>query len=197
MSMEIEPVTLAGEHVRLEPLASHHLPGLAEAISDGALWQLPVTTVPHPDDLPQFLQAADAAVCNKREMAFATIDQASGRVVGSTRFRNIEAAHQRVEIGFTFIAQSWQRTQINTEAKYLMLTHAFERWGCNRVELLTDVLNSKSRNAIVRIGAREEGILRSHMVMRDGRIRDSVIFSITRAEWPLARQALEAKLTQA
>lgn len=194
MSMKIEAVTLAGRCVRLEPLASNHLPGLAEVINDGALWELPVTNVPHPNDLPQFLQAADAAMRDKKELAFATIDRASGRVVGSTRFRDIEVAHKRLEIGFTFIAQSWQRTHINTEAKYLMLTHAFEQWGCNRVELMTDVMNAKSRNAIARIGAREEGILRSHMVMRGGRIRDTVIFSITSMEWPLVKQSLATKL---
>lgn len=195
--MKIESLTLLGRCVKLEPLAEHHLPGLADVINDGDLWQLPVTNVPHPKDLPQFLEAAQSAYGTQRELAFATIDLATGRVVGGTRFRNIEAAHKRLEIGFTFVAQSWQRSHINTEAKYLMLTHAFEQWGCNRVELLTDVLNAKSRNAIERIGARQEGILRSHMVMRDGRIRDSVIFSITSAEWPQVKQALQAKLDAA
>ena len=115
----------------------------------------------------------------------------------STRFRCIEIAHRRVEIGATFIARSWQRTHINTEAKYLMLRHAFEQWRCNRVEFMTDVLNTRSRNAISRLGAREEGILRSHMVMRDGRIRDSVLFSITGQEWPQVRRSLEQKLDTA
>lgn len=192
--MQIEKVTLHGNSVRLEPLTEQHLNGLAEAIFDGDLWELPVTLVPHPNDLPAFLESAETQFSNGKELAFATIDERSGKVVGSTRFRNIETAHKRVEIGFTFIAQSWQRSHINTEAKYLMLRHAFEHWQCNRVELLTDFLNHKSRAAIARIGAREEGILRSHMLMRDGRIRDSVIFSLVTAEWPQAKARLASWL---
>lgn len=192
--MKIEKTTLQGATVRLEPLTATHLPGLADAIRDGALWELPVTFVPHPDDLPAFLSFADAQFATGRELTFATIDQASGKVVGSTRYRCIEATHQRVEIGFTFIASSWQRSHINTEAKYLMLYHAFEQWQCNRVELLTDFINHRSRVAIARLGATEEGILRSHMVMRDGRVRDSVLFSIIAAEWSPVKAGLEAKL---
>jgi RimJ/RimL family protein N-acetyltransferase len=192
--MEIQRTVLAGAKVRLEPLAATHLSGLAAAIADGALWEIPVTTVPRPEDLPKYFNAAEAAFASGKELPFATIDAKSGAVVGSTRFRCIEIAHRRVEIGATFIARSWQRTHINTEAKYLMLCHAFEHWGCNRVEFMTDVLNIRSREAIARLGARQEGILRSHMVMRDGRIRDSVLFSITSREWPQVRQVLEQKL---
>ena len=194
--MLIQKTTLTDTRVRLEPLTQFHLPGIAKAIADGDLWKIPVTNVSHPDDLPRFLEVAETAFAAKRELAFATIDIASGSVVGSTRFRNIEAAHKRVEIGATFIARSWQRTHINTEAKYLMLRHAFEDWQFNRVEFMTDVLNTPSRNAIMRIGGQEEGVLRSHMVMRDGRIRDSVLFSITVAEWPRVKGALEQKLGQ-
>lgn len=191
----VRKVTLEGQRVRLEPLTqSAHAKGLADAIEDGALWTLPVTVVPHPQDLGMFFEDAEAAFRAGRELAFATIDKATGRIAGSTRFRCIETRHRRAEIGFTFLAQSWQRTHINTEAKYLMLRHAFEEWELNRVELLTDVLNMKSRNAIARIGATEEGVLRSHMVMRDGRIRDSVIFSITRSEWPAVKSRLAGKL---
>ena len=192
--LKVEKTILKGRQVRLEPLAQGHLPRLAEAITDGRLWEIPVTFVPHPDDLHQFFDDAESAYISKRELVFATIDVQSSRVVGSTRFRCIDIPHRRVEIGFTFLAASWQRTHINTEAKYLMLKHAFEVWGCNRVELLTDELNAKSRNAILRIGAREEGILRSHMVMRDGRIRNSVMYSITATEWPQVKSALKAKL---
>ncbi|HET8695684.1 MAG TPA: GNAT family N-acetyltransferase [Aquabacterium sp.] len=192
--MKIEKVALSGHRVRLEPLSAGHLPALADAIQDGELWKIPVTFVPHPDDLPQFYTDAEAAFGAGKELAFATVDQASGQVVGSTRFRCIEAAHRRVEIGFTFLASSWQRTHINTEAKYLMLQHAFEVWGCNRVELLTDERNAKSRSAIARIGAREEGILRHHMVMRDGFIRNSVVYSITSAEWPGVKATLASRL---
>lgn len=191
--MNIEKITLMGSKVRLEPLAPKHLPGLAAAIADGELWQLPVTTVPQPQELPKFLQNVETAFLAQRELVFATIDIATCAVVGSTRFRCIEISHRRVEIGFTFIAHAWQRTHINTEAKYLMLRHAFEQWRCNRVELLTDVLNAKSRHAIARMGAREEGTLRSHMVMRDGRLRDSVVYSIVATEWPRVKPVLESK----
>lgn len=192
--LEVCEVTLESPRVRLEPLNQSHLPGLAEAIRDGELWNLPVTSVPPPEQLPAFLDAAQAAFTAGRELAFATIDKCSGRVAGSTRFRCIEAAHRRVEIGFTFIGRSWQRSHVNSEAKLLMLEHAFEHWQVNRVELLTDLLNHASRNAIARLGAREEGLLRSHMVMRDGRIRDSLIFSIIASEWPTVRAGLQARL---
>jgi len=191
-SVPLPKVILQNAKVRLEPLAPSHLPGLAAAIEDGALWQLPVTVVPHPKDLPQFFDFAEAQFEAGLELAFATIDQASGKVVGSTRYRCFEPTHKRVEIGFTFISQSWQRSYINTEAKYLMLQHAFEDLNLNRVELLTDVLNTKSRAAIERLGAKAEGIVRSHMVMRDGRVRDSALYSIVASEWP----AVKAKLAQ-
>ena len=193
--LEVDKITLEGRHVRLEPLdRDRHLAGLAEAIEDGRPWEIPVTSVPGPEDLPHFFADAETAFKQCRELAFATVDSTGGRVIGSTRFRMIEAAHRRVEIGFTFIAGSFQRTAVNTEAKLLMLRHAFDVWNVNRVEFLTDVLNTKSRNAIERIGARQEGILRSHMVMRDGRIRDSVIFSILREEWPTVEGQLTARL---
>lgn len=192
--MKIEKVILEGRSVRLEPLAAHHAQGLAAAIYDGELWKMPVTVVPHPNDLPKFFEAAEAAFRAQAELAFATIDEPNNTIAGSTRFRCIERAHKRVEIDFTFLGLSWQRTHINTEAKYLMLTHAFETWQCNRVELLTDVLNTKSRNAIVRFGAKEEGIVRGHMVMRDGRVRDSVLYSIIRSEWPAVKRALKRRM---
>jgi N-acetyltransferase len=195
--MKIEKVVLEGKGVRLEPLAQSHLAGLARAIEDGALWQVPVTFVPHPNDLLEFLSYAESAFQAGRELAFATLDKPSNTVVGSTRFRCAEVAHKRVEIGFTFLAQSFQRTRVNTEAKLLMLAHAFEVWQVNRVELLTDVLNEKSRNAIARLGAQQEGVIRSHMVMRDGRVRDSVLFSIIKSEWPKLKSELERKLAVA
>lgn len=192
--MQLDKTILTGERVRLEPLGPQHLPGLEQAIADGALYTLPFTTVPFAHELPQFLSNAEAAFAARRELAFATIDVASGAVVGSTRFRCIDPGHKRAEIGFTFIAAAWQRTHINTEAKYLMLRHAFEQWQCNRIEFLTDVRNTRSRQAIARLGAQQEGILRSHMVMRDGHIRDSVIFSIIGSEWPAVKSRLEARL---
>lgn len=127
-------------------------------------------------------------------MPFATVERASGRVVGSTRFMNIDVANRRVEIGATWIAKPWQRSAINTEAKYLMLRHAFETLKCIRVELKTDALNQRSRQAILRIGAREEGVLRQHMVTWSGRLRDSVYFSILDSEWAGVKADLEARL---
>jgi RimJ/RimL family protein N-acetyltransferase len=190
--MTVEKLVLQGQRVRLEPLLPGHLPGLAAAIVEGELWRIPVTFVPHPDDLAAFFADAEAAFLARRELTFVTFDE--DRIVGSTRFRNIDLGHKRVEIGFTFLAPSSQRTHVNTEAKYLMLRHAFEEWSCNRVELLTDELNTKSRKAIAGLGTQQEGILRSHMVMRDGRIRDSVMYSLVRSEWPRAKRALELRL---
>jgi RimJ/RimL family protein N-acetyltransferase len=190
----LEATTLRGRFVRLEPLAHEHLPGLCAAIEDGELWNLHVTLVPHPRDVPQFIELAREAQEKGEELAFATIDLASGKVAGSTRFMKVNLPNKRLEIGFTFLGQAWQRTRINTEAKLLMLTHAFEQLALNRVEFLTDVLNTRSRNAISRLGATQEGILRQHMVMRDGRVRDSVLFSITAPEWSALKRELLGKL---
>jgi N-acetyltransferase len=192
--MSLEASVLEGRFVRLEPLAERHAEGLREAIRDGELWKLHVTLVPHPDEVPQFIAEALDAHSQGQELPFATVDKVGGRIAGSTRFMKVQLPHKRTEIGFTFLGKSWQRTRINTEAKLLMLTHAFEHLGMNRVELLTDYLNTASRNAILRLGAKQEGVLRSHMVMRGGRIRDSVIFSIVRDEWPDVRERLSGKL---
>ncbi len=192
--MGFEQVTLESSHVRLEPLSEAHRGELIEAISDGELWNLFVTLVPRIEGVDEFIKNAIASHSNEDGLAFAIIDKASGRVVGSTRFMKASLTNKRVEIGFTFIAKSYQRTKINTEAKLLMLTHVFETMNLNRVELLTDYLNSSSRNAILRLGAKEEGILRNHMVMPDGRVRDSVLFSITLNEWSGVKQNLSYKL---
>jgi RimJ/RimL family protein N-acetyltransferase len=193
----VEPVVLAGRGVRLEPLSREaHFDGVAAAIRDGDLAAVPYTFVPHVDDLDAFFADAARALDEGRELGFATVDTTTGAIAGSTRFRMIEATHRRAEIGFTFVAAGYQRSHVNTGAKLLMLEHAFDTWGLNRVELLTDALNDRSRAAITRIGARQEGILRAHMVMRDGRIRDSVIYSITAPEWPAVRAALQARLRE-
>jgi N-acetyltransferase len=190
--MKIEATVLESAGVRLEPLGERHREALAAAICDGELWTIRETLVPHPDQLGEFLATAAESFGAGSALAFATIDKLSQRVVGSTRFMNIQAADRRVEIGFTFLRRSAQRTHVNTHCKYLMLRHAFEVWGCQRVELLTDVLNARSRAAITRLGARQEGVLRSHMLMRNGRVRDSVIFSIVSSEWPGLQRRLEA-----
>ncbi len=189
-----EEVTLEGEYVRLEPLKDHHKEALCQAINDGELWKLFVTKVPHPNDIDDFIQQANALHQAGDGLTFATIDKTTGTVAGSTRFMKADLNNGRVEIGFTFLGESHQRTALNTEAKLLMLMHSFEVLGVNRVEFLTDYLNTKSRNAILRLGAKQEGILRSHIVMPDGRIRDSVIFSIINNEWPGVKQHLQYKL---
>jgi RimJ/RimL family protein N-acetyltransferase len=193
---QLRPVVLEGEHVRLEPLEQRHHDGLCEAVRDGELWNLQVTLVPHPRDVAGFVEQALQARAAGDQLAFATVDTATGRVAGSTRFMAVNLPYRRLEIGFTFLGRSWQRTAANTEAKLLMLTHAFEELGLNRVEFLTDFRNDTSRAAIARLGATQEGVLRSHMVMRDGFVRDSVLFSITAAEWPAARQRLVAALAR-
>ncbi|MET9960393.1 GNAT family protein [Streptomyces sp. NPDC006326] len=185
---------LAGERVRLEPLEQRHHDGLCEAIRDGSLWELAVTLVPHPDEVRGFIDDAVAARAVGTQLAYATVDSATGRIAGSTRLMAIDPVNRRLEIGWTFLGRTWQRTGVNAEAKLLMLTHAFEVLGMNRVELLTDVRNSASRAAIARLGATQEGVLRHHMVMRDGWIRDTVVFSLTRPEWPQAKAALTARL---
>lgn len=194
--MKLEPCVLEGEYVRLEPLANQHRDGLCEAIRDGQLWKLFVTLVPRIDDVPGFIDNALAAHANNTELAFATIDKTSGRVAGSTRFMKADFNNRRIEIGYTFVGKTWQRTAINTQAKLLMLGHAFEYWNLNRVEFLTDYLNNRSRTAILRLGAKQEGILRNHMLMPDGRVRDSVIFSIIKNEWAGIKQHLTYKLAE-
>ena len=194
--MEIEPVTLEGAHVRLEPLAESHFQGLSEVVFDPDLWRLIPITIRTPEELKASIDAMLAAQAAGTTLPFVTIDRSSQRVIGATRFMNIDFANRRLEIGGTWIAKPWQRTAINTEAKYLMLRHAFETLGCVRVELKTDALNEKSRNAILRIGAKEEGTLRRHTLTWTGRMRDTVYFSILDSEWPQVKAGLEAKLTR-
>jgi RimJ/RimL family protein N-acetyltransferase len=194
--MKLDKVSLEGRHVRLEPLSESHRDELIETVSDGELWELFVTLVPRVENIDKFIENAISAHDSGDGLAFATIDKASGRVVGSTRFMKANLANKRVEIGFTFIAKSYQKTMINTEAKLLMLTHAFEVMGLNRVEFITDYLNNASRNAILRLGAKEEGIMRNHMIMPDGRVRDSVLFSITNYDWAGVKQNLSYKLAR-
>jgi RimJ/RimL family protein N-acetyltransferase len=192
--VSIPAVTLEGPRVRLEPLTRAHREPLLAAAADGRLWDLKVTVVPSLETVDAYLAEAEAAAVAGRERPFVIRDRAADRIVGSTRYRAIELAQRRVEIGSTWLAASAQRTAINTEAKLLLLAHAFETIGCQRVELLTDVLNERSRAAILRLGAVQEGIFRSHMIMPDGRRRDSVIFSILAAEWADVKAGLTAKL---
>jgi len=192
--MKFNIITLEGYHVRLEPLEIKHRQGLIDAISDGELWKLFVTLVPKIGDVDDFINKSIIGHKNGESLIFATLDKLTGKVVGSTRFMRADFQNKRVEIGFTFLAKSHQKSKINTEAKLLMLEHAFEDLNLNRVEFLTDYLNTNSRNAILRLGAKEEGLLRNHMIMPDGRVRDSVIFSIIKNEWSGIKQHLLYKL---
>ena len=192
--MTLEPKDLDGQRVRLEPLSARHKQGLFQAISDGELWKLHVTLVPHPDELEKFISDARDAFEKGDGLTFATIDKESNQVAGSTRFMKANLPNKRIEIGFTFLGKSWQKTRVNSEAKLLMLSHAFEVLKLNRVEFLTDYFNTSSRQAILRLGAKEEGLLRNHMIMPDGRVRDSMLYSIIKNEWPGVKQNLLSKL---
>ncbi len=192
--MDIKPIILDGQRVRLEPLSMDHHAALCEVGLIEDIWRLTTSLVLTPDDMRKYIETALSDQAKGIALPFATIDKLSNKVVGSTRFGNIERTHRRVEIGWTWINPLWQRTYINTEAKYLMLKHAFETWGCIRVELKTDSLNEKSRNAMLRIGAKEEGTLRNHMVTYSGRLRHSVYFSVIDSEWPQVKANLEAKI---
>ena len=186
------PVTLEGSVVRLEPIRREH-EQLFWDVAQNDLEEI-FRWIPYPmrtaEDFGKLVDKAFAEQDRGESVVFATLERSSGQVVGSTRFMNIDRANRRVEVGSTWIAPAWQRTAVNTEAKYLMLRHAFEVWGCIRVELKTDALNQKSRNAILRIGAKEEGTLRRHLVTWTGRVRDTVYFSILDSEWPQVKQRL-------
>ena len=194
----VEPVVLEGRHVRLEPMSREQIDAqaaaLAEAVVDGTLWNSRVTTIPRPEGMRAYVEKALADLAAGRALPFVTRDRAGGRIVGTTRFMNIEAAHRRVEIGTTWLAQSFQRTAVNTEAKLLMLGHAFETLGCIAVDIRTHEKNMQSRAAIERLGAKLDGILRNHMIMPDGTVRNTASYSIIDREWPEVRARLEARL---
>ena len=192
----VRPVTLVGAAVRLEPLSPDHLPGLVEIGLEPALWRWTLTAIATPDDMAGYVGAALAAAADGREVPFATLETSSGRVVGSTRYLSIVPEHRRLEIGYTWLAPAWQRTAANSEAKLLMLGHAFERLGALRVEFKTDSLNEQSRRALLGIGAKEEGTLRNHMLSQRGRRRHSTYFSVIEEEWPQVRAQLEARLAR-
>ena len=194
--MIIDPVTLTGRFVRLEPISLDHHAALCEAGLDPELWALSVSRIRTPGEMREYIEAALRAQSEGSALPFATIEAATSRPIGSTRFGSIDRENRWIEIGWTWIGRAWQRTPVNTEAKYLMLRHAFETMGCIRVELKTDVLNARSRAAILRIGALEEGILRRHMITASGRVRDTVYYSVIDLEWPSVRAALERRLAR-
>jgi RimJ/RimL family protein N-acetyltransferase len=192
----ISPFSLEGRHVRLEPLRAEHATVLWEVAKDhlADLFQW----IPYQLNSLEDFQAFNRQVLEEQArgltVPFSTVERGSNQVVGTTRFMNMDLANRKVEIGSTWIAPRWQRTAVNTEAKYLMLCHAFEVWKCFRVELKTDALNQRSRQAILRLGAKEEGTLRKHMLTYNGRQRDSVYFSILDTEWPSVKTRLGAAL---
>jgi N-acetyltransferase len=192
--MIVAPVVLEGQHVRLEPVGQDHLPGLAAVGLDEELWRWIPTPVRTPEEMAAYIATALRDQRQGVSLPFALVERKTGRPIGSTRYGNIDRTNHRVEIGWTWVAREWQGTAINTEAKYLLLKHAFETLGCIRVELKTDSLNERSRAAILRIGAREEGIFRNHMITASGRIRHTVYFSIVDSEWPAVKARLEAML---
>ena len=193
--MALEPVVLAGRHVRLEPLTHAHFDDLVEVALDPEIWRWTTERALSPEELRAWIERALAMRDTGTAMPFATVALPLGKAIGGTRFATYSPADRRVEIGWTWIARDWQRTVVNTEAKYLMLTHAFEKLGCIRVELRTDVRNERSRAAIQRIGAKEEGILRKHSTTATGRVRDTVYYSILDEEWPSVKAGLEERLT--
>ena len=190
----VQPVTLRSNGLRLEPLALAHEDGLAAAAADGQLWRLRVTSVPEPQETRAYIETALQMREQGSRFAFAVIDEATGRVLGSTSFHDIIAAVRRVEIGYTWYAQSVQRSHVNTTAKLLMLGHAFDQLGCHVVAWRTDHFNFASQRAIERLGAKKDGVIRGHALRRDGTIRDTVMYSLRAGEWPESRAHLLSKL---
>lgn len=189
--MHITPVTLEGTHVRLEPVRLDHVAALWRIGAHDDIWRYMPYTLRSEADMHSFMAAELRKQQDGLAFRFVTFAKASAEPVGSTSYLNIDRQHCRLEIGGTWITPAWQRSAINTEAKYLQLSHAFERLGCVRVEFKTDSLNVKSRQALARLGAVEEGTLRNHMIMPDGRRRHSVYFSIVESEWPDVKSRLE------
>lgn len=195
--MAIEPVfSLEGRHVVLEPMEFEHVDPLTDVGLQPAIWEFMIDRIADRDGMRRFVSIAIANREAGSAVPFVIRSAVTDKIVGSTRFGNMDRQNRRVEIGWTWIAPQWQRTAINTEAKLLMLTHAFEAWDCIRVEFKTDATNIRSRRAIERLGAVEEGTLRQHMITSTGRFRDSVYFSILDKEWPSVKDRLEEKLSK-
>lgn len=188
------PTILAGDHVRLEPLKHEHHDALNAAAVEGALWKLWYTTIPTPDKMEQYITIALSEQAAGKSLPFVVIKQSDHTIVGCTRYLNIETVVHRLEIGATWYAQRVQRSAVNTECKLLLLTHAFEQLDCIAVEFRTHRFNEQSRNAILRLGAIQDGILRNHRIMPDGTLRDTVVYSILNTEWPTVKSHLKYKL---
>ncbi len=192
----LSPVTLTGQFVRLEPLTEAHLDALWEVGKDPSIWTWNPSPIETREDMRRYIELALDAQARGDVLVFATVDLASNKVIGSTRYGAIDLSNKRLEIGWTWIAPAWQRTAINTEAKLLMMRNAFNSLQCNRIEWKTDSMNERSRNAILRLGATFEGTFRQHMVTASGRLRDTVYYSVVRNEWPEVEQELIRKLNR-
>lgn len=190
------PVTLDGHGIRLEPLSPAHAGGLAAAAKDGRLWELWFTSVPEPDAVAAYIETALAGQRAGHMLPWAVREIATGAIVGTTRYHDIVANIDRVEIGWTWYAASRQRTHVNTTCKLLLLTHAFESLGCRVVGLRTDNFNFRSQRAIEALGAKRDGVLRHHQARRDGTVRDSVMYSILASEWPDVKRHLALRLAR-
>lgn len=186
-----QPITLTGKTARLEPLSLNHAPGLTEAVTDGNLWELWYTSIPAPDKMDAEITRRLSLQTQGKMLPFTIFNQQTGQTIGMTTYMNIDAANRHVEIGSTWYRKSSQRSGINTECKLLLLTHAFEALNCIAVEFRTHFFNHQSRRAIERLGAKQDGILRSHMVSADGMLRDTVVYSIVASEWPTIRRHLQ------
>ena len=192
MDLEVRPVALEGRELRLEPMSPEHAQGLYNRGRNMTDWAyMPRACFIDQADVRHWI---DEALSSPNQVPFVILEKAKGRVVGSTRYLNIRPEHRSLEIGWTWLGQEWQRTGVNTEAKFLLLRHAFERLGCIRVEFKTDARNQRSQTALERIGAVREGVLRNHMIVQGGHYRDSVYFSIIESEWPQVKAELEKLL---
>lgn len=192
--LTIEPITLEGKYIILRPPSFEDIDGLTNAARDGEIWNNSFTQFPNANEISIYIEEMLDLSSKGIILPFVTIDKASNTVVGTTRYLNIDYENNRLEIGHTWIAKSWRKTYVNTEAKFLMLQYAFEKLACIAVEIRTDVLNTVSRQAIQRLGAKQDGILRHHKIMRDGRIRDTVCYSILKLEWKQVKENLMKKL---
>ena len=194
LMMEVMPITLEGSHIRLAPLSLSHHAELCEVGLDERLWRLTTIRLKTAEDMLHYIQAALQGQADGTALPFVMIEKASEKIVGTSRYHSINHMHRRLEIGFTWVAVPWQRTAVNTEAKYLMLRHAFEQYGCVRVEFKADAGNEPSRRALLRLGAKPEAILRQYVISKDKGARDMALFSIIDREWPEVKAGLESKL---
>ena len=190
----IEPITISGSHAMLEPLSLDHLAGMIEAVKDEELWNLWFTSIPSPETAEAYIKTALDMRENAGAMPFIVREKGTGKIIGCTRYFNVDESNQRLEIGYTWYSESYQRTGLNTECKYLLLTHAFEKLDAIAVEFRTHWHNFKSRAAIARLGAKQDGVLRNHQRSADGVYRDTVVFSIINLEWPVVKKSMEFKL---